>query len=164
MRDILDLCFVQHCECSNSPAVIQCVPQHLPVLLSLLLLLLLLLLLSLPLLLLPLLLLLFLPLLPQLLGEVWLTGSTDEAFCPPLDFVQEVEVALCTSHPRERCILHDGPNLSLVKGQEPISIKEVFQPAQECHLLRRFSSYFFEVTVEEQPGIHLNTKDAYAVL
>ena len=82
MRDILDLRFVQHCKRRNSTVGIQCVPQHLPILLSQLLLLLLLLML---------LLLLSLP--PRLLGEVWLSGSTDEVLRPPLNFVKDIEVA-----------------------------------------------------------------------
>ena len=70
MRNILDLRFMQHCQRRHFPAVIQCVPQHLPVLLSLLLLLLLLL--SLP---------------PRLSGKVLLSGVTDKALCFPLHFI-----------------------------------------------------------------------------
>ena len=95
---------MQHCKRRNFPAVIQCVPQHQPVLLSLLLLSLLLLsllllllsllllLLLLSLLLLSLLLLLLLLLLlsslpPRLLGKVWLPGAADEVLRPPLHFI-----------------------------------------------------------------------------
>ncbi|MPC34385.1 hypothetical protein E2C01_027771 [Portunus trituberculatus] len=60
---------MQHCQRRNFPAVIQCVPQHLPVLLSLLLL--------------P----LFLSLPPRLLGKGLLSGVTDEALRSPLHFV-----------------------------------------------------------------------------
>ena len=91
MRDILNLRFVQHCKRSNFTTVIQCVPQHLPVLLSLPLLLLLLLSPPPPLLLLLLLLMLSLP--PRLLGKMWLSGATDEALSPPLHFVEQAEVA-----------------------------------------------------------------------
>ena len=64
MRNVLDLRFMQHCQHCHFSVVIQCVPQHLPVL-SLLLLLLLLL----------------------SLGKVLLSGVTDEALCSPLHFI-----------------------------------------------------------------------------
>ena len=75
VRDILYLRLMEHCQRRNFSAMIQCVPQHRLVLLPLLLLLLLLLLLSLP-----------LP--PQLLVRVRLSGTTNEAFGPPLHFVK----------------------------------------------------------------------------
>ena len=41
--------------------------------------------------------------------------AADEALCPPLHFVQQVEVAAGTGHPCEWRVLHDGPaDLSLV--------------------------------------------------
>ena len=104
----MDLCLVEHCQRRDPSAMLQCVPQHRVI----------------PLL--PPLLLLLPPWLLGLLGgRARLLGAADEALSPPLHFVQQVEVAAGTRHPGERRVLHDGPNLSFIQGQEAISVKKV---------------------------------------
>ena len=92
---VLHLGLVQHGEGTDSPPVVQAVQ----------------------------LLLLLLPSPLWSLVLVLTPGIADETLSPPLDLIQEREVALSTVHPCEGTVLHDGPHLRLVQLHEAVGVE-----------------------------------------
>ena len=91
-------------------------------------------------------------------------GTLDEAFCPPLHFVQQGEVSLGAAHPCEGTVFHDGPHLGLVEPQEAICVEEVLDPPQQCHPQGGLPCHTLQMTSEAELGVNLHPQDADGVL